>query len=48
MLDEQEQNVPPDETPADRFVAEAVERMEMGSWRRVKELLEVDDVQGAD
>jgi hypothetical protein len=48
MLNEQEQNVPPDESPADQFVAEAVERMERGSWKWLKAQLEVDDDQATD
>lgn len=37
----QAQNMPPDE--AGQMVVDAVRRMERGSWRRVKELLGVDD-----
>jgi hypothetical protein len=41
-------NVPPDESPADQFVADAVERMERGSWKWLKAQLEVDDDQTTD
>jgi hypothetical protein len=44
MPNEQEQNVPPDEIEAERFVQDALERIERGSWRRIKGLVEVDDV----
>jgi hypothetical protein len=48
LSDHCQPNGDPCQCPACQFVADTVNRMERGSWRRVKKLLEVDDVQGAD
>jgi hypothetical protein len=41
---DQECNVPPDEAPnVAQFVQDVLERMEQGSWKRLKAQLEVDD-----
>jgi hypothetical protein len=36
-------DAPVDESPADRFVKDVKERIENGSWRRIKNLLEADN-----
>lgn len=40
-----EQNVPPDEEEPEKVVLNALERVEKGSWKAVKALLEVDNEQ---
>jgi hypothetical protein len=47
--EQKRQNMPPDEAPnVAQFVQDVLERLEQGSWKRLKAQLEVDDDQATD